>query len=56
VILDGTDNLRTRYLLNEWSIANGIPWIYGAVMFAQGIPKKISLPSNRLCRASQNYR
>lgn len=37
VILDGTDNLRTRYLLNEWSIANGIPWVYGAVMFAQGM-------------------
>jgi adenylyltransferase/sulfurtransferase len=37
VILDGTDNLRTRYLLNEWSIANDIPWIYGAVMFAQGM-------------------
>ena len=37
VILDGTDNLSTRYLLNGWSIANGIPWVYGAVMFAQGM-------------------
>jgi adenylyltransferase/sulfurtransferase len=37
VILDGTDNLRTRYLLNAWSIANHIPWVYGAVMFAQGM-------------------
>jgi adenylyltransferase/sulfurtransferase len=36
VILDGTDNLSSRYLLNEWSVANGIPWIYGAVLFAQG--------------------
>ena len=37
MILDGTDNLSTRYLLNEWSITNGIPWVYGAVMFAQGV-------------------
>jgi adenylyltransferase/sulfurtransferase len=37
LILDGTDNLRTRRLLNEWSIARGVPWIYGAVMCAQGM-------------------
>ena len=36
VILDGTDNLSTRQLLNEWSIANGVPWVYGAVMFGTG--------------------
>lgn len=37
VILDGTDNLRTRLLLNDWSIRNGIPWVYGAVMSAKGM-------------------
>ena len=37
VILDGTDNLGTRQLLNEWSIANGVPWVYGAVMSARGM-------------------
>jgi adenylyltransferase/sulfurtransferase len=37
VILDGTDNLSTRQLLNEWSIANGVPWVYGAVMSARGM-------------------
>jgi len=37
VILDGTDNLNTGYLLNEWSINNSISWVYGAVIFAQGV-------------------
>jgi adenylyltransferase/sulfurtransferase len=32
VILDGTDNLPTRFLLNEVSYSLGVPWIYaGAV-------------------------
>jgi adenylyltransferase/sulfurtransferase len=37
VILDGTDNLRTRRLVNEWSVLHGIPWVYGAVTSAQGM-------------------
>ena len=32
VILDGTDNFQTRYLLNDVSLKLGIPWIYGAVV------------------------
>ncbi len=32
VILDGTDNFETRYLLNDVSLKFGIPWIYGAVV------------------------
>jgi molybdopterin/thiamine biosynthesis adenylyltransferase len=32
VILDGTDNFETRYLLNDVSVKLGIPWIYGAVV------------------------
>lgn len=32
VIVDGTDNVSTRYLLNEYSIKSGVPWIYGAVV------------------------
>lgn len=37
VILDGTDNLHTRLLLNEWCVAHGVPWVYGAVMHSQGM-------------------
>jgi len=32
VILDCTDNLRTRFVINDYSLKNNIPWIYaGAV-------------------------
>jgi molybdopterin/thiamine biosynthesis adenylyltransferase len=32
VIADGTDNLATRYLINDWCILTGVPWVYaGAV-------------------------
>src|SRR4051795_1743382 len=32
LILDGTDNFETRYLLNDLSVKRGIPWIYGAAI------------------------
>ena len=32
VILDGTDNFETRYLLNDAAVKLGIPWIYAAVV------------------------
>ena len=32
LVLDATDNFPTRYLLNDWCAAEGVPWIYaGAV-------------------------
>lgn len=35
--LDGTDNFETRYLLNDLSVKNGRPWIYGAAVGSYGI-------------------
>lgn len=32
LILDGTDNFETRYLLNDWAVKNNIPWIYCAAV------------------------
>jgi molybdopterin/thiamine biosynthesis adenylyltransferase len=32
LILDGTDNFETRYLLNDVALKLGAPWIYGAVV------------------------
>lgn len=32
LILDGSDNFSTRYLMNEVSVKLGIPWIYGAIV------------------------
>jgi len=32
VIADGTDNMETRYLINDWCITERVPWVYsGAV-------------------------
>ncbi|MCA8968785.1 MAG: ThiF family adenylyltransferase [Planctomycetes bacterium] len=30
LVIDGTDNFRTRYLVNDWSVREQRPWIYGA--------------------------
>lgn len=45
LIVDGTDNLETRFLMNTVAIKNSIPWIYSACVGSQGflmniIPKK----------------
>lgn len=36
VIVDGTDNVETRYLINDASIHYSIPWIYGAATGVEG--------------------
>lgn len=37
LLLDGTDNLETRYLLNDFALDRGVPWIYGAAVAARGM-------------------
>jgi adenylyltransferase/sulfurtransferase len=37
VILDGTDNFETRYLINDYSVQSGIPWVYGAAVASSGV-------------------
>ena len=36
LILDGTDNFETRYLLNDYSLRTGRTWIYGACVGSYG--------------------
>ncbi len=36
LILDGTDNAETRYLINDLCVKHGVPWVYGAVVGAEG--------------------
>jgi molybdopterin-synthase adenylyltransferase len=36
IIVDGTDNFETRYLLNDLSVKLGIPWVYGGVVASHG--------------------
>lgn len=35
-LLDGTDNVPTRYLLNDLAVKRAIPWIYGAAVGVEG--------------------
>jgi adenylyltransferase/sulfurtransferase len=37
LVLDGTDNLGTRYLVNDACVKLGIPWVYGAVVGTHGM-------------------
>ncbi|HEX5702646.1 MAG TPA: ThiF family adenylyltransferase [Pyrinomonadaceae bacterium] len=37
VVLDGTDNFATRYLINDACIKNGVNWIYGAAVGSYGV-------------------
>ena len=36
LLLDGTDNFETRYLINDLSVRLAVPWVYGAVVAAEG--------------------
>jgi molybdopterin/thiamine biosynthesis adenylyltransferase len=50
VILDGTDNFETRYLLNDVALKLGIPWIYGAVVASYAVTLTV-LPGRTPCLA-----
>ena len=36
VVVDGTDNFETRFLLNDGAIRYGVPWVYGGCIGAEG--------------------
>lgn len=48
VIVDGTDNFTTRYLVNDYCVERGKPWIYGAAVSAAGLVMSI-LPGETAC-------
>ncbi|MBV9611282.1 MAG: ThiF family adenylyltransferase, partial [Acidobacteriaceae bacterium] len=50
LILDGSDNFETRYLLNDLSVKLSIPWIYGAAIGAYGIVMPV-VPGRGPCLA-----
>jgi molybdopterin/thiamine biosynthesis adenylyltransferase len=47
-IVDGTDNFETRFLVNDFAVANGIPWVYGGCLGAEGQTMTI-LPGETPC-------
>src|SRR5690606_14032490 len=48
IILDGTDNFETRFLLNDASLKYGIPWVYGGCIGAEGQTMTV-LPGKSPC-------
>lgn len=41
IVMDGTDNFSTRYLINDACVKHGIAWIYGAAIGALGVTMTI---------------
>lgn len=37
LILDGTDNFETRFLINDFAVSTGLPWIYAAAVGSYGL-------------------
>lgn len=48
LILDGTDNFETRYLINDAAVSLGKPWIFGGVIGSEGQTMTI-LPGETPC-------
>jgi adenylyltransferase/sulfurtransferase len=48
LVLDGTDNFETRYLINDACIKHEKPWIYGAAVGAYGLTMTI-IPHQTPC-------
>ena len=48
LLLDGTDNFETRFLINDLAVKTARPWIYGAVIGATGLCLPI-LPGQTPC-------
>ena len=50
LIMDGSDNFETRYLLNDLSVKNNTPWIYGAAVGSYGVAMPV-VPDRGPCLA-----
>jgi len=48
LILDCTDNFETRYLINDFSVKNGTPWIYAAAVGSYAVTMNV-LPGETAC-------
>ena len=50
VILDGTDNFETRYLINDYAVKHSIPWIYSAAVGSYAVTLNV-IPGQTACLA-----
>jgi adenylyltransferase/sulfurtransferase len=50
LILDGTDNFETRYLINDYAVSRSLPWIYSAAVASYGVTLNV-VPGQTACLA-----
>ncbi len=50
LILDGTDNFETRYLVNDYAVKHSRPWIYAAAVGSYGVTLNV-VPGQTACLA-----
>ena len=50
LILDGTDNFETRYLINDYAIDQSLPWIYSAAVGSYAVALNV-IPGQTACLA-----
>ena len=48
LILDGTDNFETRYLINDYSVDRTLPWIYSAAVGSYAVTLNV-VPGQTAC-------
>lgn len=48
VIVDGTDNFATRFLINDFAVRAGLPWVYGGVISTSGMSMTV-VPDDGPC-------
>jgi adenylyltransferase/sulfurtransferase len=48
LVLDGTDNFEARFLINDYAVSSGIPWIYAAAVGSYGLKLAI-VPGRTAC-------
>jgi adenylyltransferase/sulfurtransferase len=48
LILDGSDNFEVRFLINDYAVSSGIPWIYAAAVGSYGLKLAI-VPGRTAC-------
>jgi adenylyltransferase/sulfurtransferase len=50
LVLDGSDNFETRYLLNDYAVSKNVPWIYTAAVGSYGVTMNV-VPGETACLA-----
>jgi len=50
LVLDGTDNFETRYLINDYAVSEKLPWIYAAGVGSYAVTMTV-LPEDTACLA-----